>query len=87
MDGVEIAKVEALKVDWSIPRRRPDWSNSPQFLDKFKLTREIDREFLLNVARTSLATKLNTNLTANSTPTSSTPSSPSTRHPRSRTYI
>ncbi|KAI0905435.1 T-complex protein 1 [Ustulina deusta] len=35
-----------------------------KFLDTFKLPREIDRELLLNVARTSLATKLNASLTA-----------------------
>ncbi|KAI1172769.1 T-complex protein 1 [Nemania sp. FL0916] len=35
-----------------------------KFLDTFKLPRTIDRELLLNVARTSLATKLNASLTA-----------------------
>ncbi|KAJ2992122.1 hypothetical protein NUW58_g2279 [Xylaria curta] len=35
-----------------------------KFLDSFKLPRKIDRELLLNVARTSLATKLNASLTA-----------------------
>ncbi|KAI1346360.1 T-complex protein 1 [Xylaria sp. FL0043] len=35
-----------------------------KFLDTFKLPREIDRELLLSVARTSLATKLNASLTA-----------------------
>ncbi|KAI1421759.1 T-complex protein 1 [Xylaria sp. FL1777] len=35
-----------------------------KFLDTFKLPRDIDRELLLNVARTSLATKLNASLTA-----------------------
>ncbi|KAI0512920.1 T-complex protein 1 [Xylaria bambusicola] len=35
-----------------------------KFLDSFKLPRDIDRELLLNVARTSLATKLNASLTA-----------------------
>ncbi|KAI0965398.1 T-complex protein 1 [Xylaria arbuscula] len=34
-----------------------------KFLDSFKLPRDIDRELLLNVARTSLATKLNASLT------------------------
>ena len=33
-----------------------------RFLDKFKLPRDVDRELLLNVARTSLATKLNGSL-------------------------
>ena len=33
-----------------------------QFLDTFKLAREVDRELLLSVARTSLSTKLETTL-------------------------
>lgn len=39
-----------------------------QFLDDFKLPKEVDRELLLSVARTSLATKLNANLAAKLTP-------------------
>src|SRR5688572_8618361 len=39
-----------------------------QFLDDFKLPKEVDRELLLNVARTSLATKLNGSLATKLTP-------------------
>ncbi|KAI4213479.1 MAG: hypothetical protein LQ351_003980 [Letrouitia transgressa] len=39
-----------------------------QFLDKFKLTKEVDRELLLSVARTSLATKLDNTLAEKLTP-------------------
>lgn len=39
-----------------------------QFLDDFKLAKEVDRELLLNVARTSLATKLNATLANKLTP-------------------
>lgn len=39
-----------------------------QFLDTFKLPKDIDRELLLNVAKTSLSTKLNSTLAANLTP-------------------
>ncbi|TXC07331.1 hypothetical protein FocTR4_00003110 [Fusarium oxysporum f. sp. cubense] len=39
-----------------------------KFLDSFKLAKEVDRELLLNVARTSLATKLNSTLAAKLTP-------------------
>ncbi|KAG9250549.1 TCP-1/cpn60 chaperonin family-domain-containing protein [Emericellopsis atlantica] len=39
-----------------------------KFLDDFKLDKEVDRELLLNVARTSLATKLNSTLAAQLTP-------------------
>ena len=39
-----------------------------KFLDKFKLQREVDRELLLSVARTSLATKLNRSLAEQLTP-------------------
>ncbi|KAI1112103.1 T-complex protein 1 [Nemania sp. NC0429] len=35
-----------------------------KFLDQFKLPRDVDRELLLNVARTSLSTKLNMSLTS-----------------------
>lgn len=38
------------------------------FLDKFKLPKEVDRELLLSVARTSLATKLNATLANKLTP-------------------
>lgn len=39
-----------------------------KFLDSFKITREIDRELLLSVARTSLSTKINTALAESLTP-------------------
>ncbi|KAH7157138.1 TCP-1/cpn60 chaperonin family-domain-containing protein [Dactylonectria macrodidyma] len=39
-----------------------------KFLDTFKLPREVDRELLLSVARTSLTTKLNSTLAARLTP-------------------
>ncbi|KAF4556223.1 T-complex protein 1 subunit zeta-like protein [Elsinoe fawcettii] len=39
-----------------------------QFLDAFKLKKEVDRELLLSVARTSLATKLNATLAEQLTP-------------------
>lgn len=39
-----------------------------QFLEQFKLTREMDRELLLSVARTSLSTKLNSALAEKLTP-------------------
>ncbi|KAF1817675.1 T-complex protein 1 zeta subunit [Eremomyces bilateralis CBS 781.70] len=39
-----------------------------KFLDAFKLKREVDRELLLSVARTSLATKLNSSLAEKLTP-------------------
>lgn len=39
-----------------------------QFLDTFKLQKEVDRELLLSVARTSLATKLNGTLAEKLTP-------------------
>ncbi|PHH70321.1 hypothetical protein CDD80_6098 [Ophiocordyceps camponoti-rufipedis] len=39
-----------------------------KFLDSFKLPKEVDRELLLNVARTSLATKLNAGLAQKLTP-------------------
>ncbi|EER23243.1 T-complex protein 1 subunit zeta [Coccidioides posadasii str. Silveira] len=39
-----------------------------KFLDSFKLEREIDRELLLSVARTSLSTKLNKSLAEHLTP-------------------
>ncbi|GAM83211.1 hypothetical protein ANO11243_011970 [Dothideomycetidae sp. 11243] len=39
-----------------------------KFLDTFKLTKEVDRELLLSVARTSLATKLNATLAEQLTP-------------------
>ncbi|PKS07181.1 hypothetical protein jhhlp_005781 [Lomentospora prolificans] len=43
-------------------------NESLKFLDKFKLPRDIDRELLLNVARTALATKLNSTLATKLTP-------------------
>lgn len=39
-----------------------------KFLDEFKLQRDVDRELLLSVARTSLATKLNSTLAEQLTP-------------------
>ncbi|KAH7154912.1 TCP-1/cpn60 chaperonin family-domain-containing protein [Dactylonectria estremocensis] len=39
-----------------------------KFLDTFKLPKEVDRELLLSVARTSLTTKLNSTLAARLTP-------------------
>jgi len=39
-----------------------------RFLDEFKLEREVDRELLLSVARTSLATKINQTLATQLTP-------------------
>ena len=39
-----------------------------RFLDEFKLNRDVDRELLLSVARTSLSTKLNTTLAERLTP-------------------
>lgn len=39
-----------------------------QFLDEFKLAKEVDRELLLSVARTSLTTKLNATLAQKLTP-------------------
>lgn len=39
-----------------------------KFLDTFKLQKEVDRELLLSVARTSLATKLNSSLAERLTP-------------------
>lgn len=38
------------------------------FLDSFKITREIDRELLMSVARTSLSTKINSTLAESLTP-------------------
>lgn len=43
-------------------------NESLKFLDSFKLAKEVDRELLLNVARTSLATKLNATLANMLTP-------------------
>lgn len=43
-------------------------SNSGQFLDTFKLEKEVDRELLLSVARTSLSTKLDSSLAEQLTP-------------------
>lgn len=39
-----------------------------KFLDTFKITREIDRDLLLSIAKTSLATKINATLAAKLTP-------------------
>jgi T-complex protein 1 subunit zeta len=43
-------------------------SEALKFLDDFKLPKEVERELLLNVARTSLSTKLNATLAAQLTP-------------------
>ncbi|KAI5292495.1 T-complex protein 1 subunit zeta [Ascosphaera acerosa] len=43
-------------------------TESLKFLDSFKLAKEIDRDLLLSVARTSLSTKLNSTLAAKLTP-------------------
>ncbi|CAI4214716.1 unnamed protein product [Parascedosporium putredinis] len=43
-------------------------AESLKFLDQFKLPRDIDRELLINVARTALATKLNSTLATKLTP-------------------
>jgi T-complex protein 1 subunit zeta len=43
-------------------------TESLKFLDSFKLEKEIDRELLLSVARTSLSTKLNSTLAEQLTP-------------------
>src|ERR1700760_2300862 len=43
-------------------------SESLKFLDGFKLAKEVDRELLLSVARTSLSTKLNSTLANKLTP-------------------
>ena len=45
VDGLELAKVQALK-----------------FLEEFKLAKEVDRELLINVARSSLQTKIHPDL-------------------------
>ena len=69
-DGYEIAKTETLKV-WVLlhllNRTRLNLELL-QFLDTFKLQKEVDRELLLSVARTSLATKLNSTLAEKLTP-------------------
>lgn len=43
-------------------------NESLRFLDSFKLAKEVDRELLLSVARTSLSTKLNSTLASKLTP-------------------
>ncbi|KAJ0165148.1 T-complex protein 1 subunit zeta [Colletotrichum tanaceti] len=43
-------------------------NESLKFLDNFKLAKEVDRELLLSVARTSLSTKLNSSLASKLTP-------------------
>ncbi|KAF2482035.1 t-complex protein 1 subunit zeta [Neohortaea acidophila] len=43
-------------------------NESLRFLDQFKLQKEVDRELLLSVARTSLSTKINPNLAEQLTP-------------------
>src|SRR5436305_9719436 len=68
-DGYEIAKTEALKVsDYLRPMMAILLAKLRQFLDDFKLNKEVDRELLLSVARTSLSTKLNSMLAEHLTP-------------------
>lgn len=43
-------------------------SETLRFLDEFKIAREVDRELLLSVARTSLSTKINSTLAEQLTP-------------------
>jgi len=66
-DGYEIAKTESLKVCRRTTHKNQT-SNHTQFLDTFKLEKEVDRELLLSVARTSLSTKLNHSLAEKLTP-------------------
>jgi T-complex protein 1 subunit zeta len=52
-----------------LPFTRVSFLLTPRkFLDKFKLPKAVERELLLSVARTSLATKLNATLAQNLTP-------------------
>lgn len=69
-DGYEIAKMESLKVchTETVDLRCEDANFGAQFLDTFKLEKEVDRELLLSVARTSLSTKLNHSLADKLTP-------------------
>ena len=67
-DGYEIAKTEALKVRLNTPLLSTSANSALQFLDSFKLEKEVDRELLLSVARTSLSTKLNHTLAEKLTP-------------------
>ncbi|KAM3069997.1 T-complex protein 1 subunit zeta [Clarireedia jacksonii] len=66
-DGYEIAKTEALKVRRYLYKVRIVLIYL-QFLDTFKMEKEVDRELLLCVARTSLSTKLNHTLAEKLTP-------------------
>jgi T-complex protein 1 subunit zeta len=66
-DGYEIAKTESLKV-CGLPISLAVANHPAQFLNTFKLEREVDRELLLSVARTSLSTKLNHTLAEKLTP-------------------
>jgi T-complex protein 1 subunit zeta len=67
-DGYEIAKTEALKVRFGCHRHNSPLTYATQFLDNFKLQKNVDRELLLSVARTSLSTKLNSSLAQQLTP-------------------
>lgn len=67
-DGYEIAKAESLKVYYVGATMIGEMLIDPQFLDTFKLEKEVDRELLLSVARTSLSTKLNHTLADKLTP-------------------
>ena len=68
-DGYDIAKTESLRVSrifflHTVQQRL----TKRQFLDEFKLEKEVDRELLLSVARTSLSTKLDSSLAEQLTP-------------------
>ena len=67
-DGYEIAKAETLKVQIPCLIFPSVLNTRRQFLDQFKLQKEVDRELLLSVARTSLSTKLNGTLAEKLTP-------------------
>ena len=67
-DGYETAKTETLKVKHLHSLCNSELTCHIQFLDSFKLEKEVDRELLLSVARTSLATKLNASLAEKLTP-------------------
>lgn len=58
-EGFDIAKKEALEVSCEIVMRAFDHSNAvSQFLDNYRVKKTLDRATLINVAHTSLATKL-----------------------------
>ena len=62
-EGFDLAKKEALAVSVMLLTIKPYQSTRDyQFLDKFKQPAKLDRATLINVAHTSLATKLNPGL-------------------------